>query len=130
MVPADLGGFIIITIEGKDFDHIFVDEVNICLLLDSLFPETWVPWDFGVEGLLNRLVVFMFGPELSWGFDWTWADGLIRSSHLKIKFPRLRPAVMSLCCMLRWTLSATSNAPRVRLKKRNEIFKSYARITE
>jgi hypothetical protein len=44
-----------------------------------------------------------------------WADGFIRSSQRKMKFPRFRPTSMSLSWMFLWTLIATSNTERVLL---------------
>lgn len=121
-VPAGLLGFIIMEMVGYAFCHVLLAEVNRCLLLDSLSlpaPYFWKAsglgeWDEFLSCLVALVIAMLSEPRIL-------ADGFILSSHRRIQLPRFRPASISLSCTLRWTISAISNAARVRLEKK-EIF--------
>lgn len=118
MVPTGLGDRISILKVEKGLGHILVIEENRCRS-DSWFLAVWLPVAFGFEDFIPWLVMFMLGLEPCGGFSGggprIWAEGFIRSRHRRIRLPILRPTCMSLSCIFRWTLSATSNTARVRL---------------
>lgn len=121
IVPAaGFGGLVIIEMVGKGLlFHKLFELVNRCLS-DSRFLDVWMlPFLFSWEELLVACFVLLMLELALGGFPggWTriWAEGFIRSSQRRIQFPRFRPTSMSLSCMLRWTLRATSKTARVRL---------------
>lgn len=116
-VPAAFGGRIIIAMVGKGFGHILVDEVKKCRS-ESLLKNLEYPLGFSLGVAFSFVMLTLELPPLvgfPWGWLRIWADGFSRSRNRRMKFPTLRPTSMSLSWMLRWTLSAMSNAARVRL---------------
>lgn len=123
VIPADVGGRIIIVIGEKGLCHMYLEEENKCLLDSWSTPlklDFWMvaPWVFWCWALLACLVMLLLVLPARWGFSREpriWADGFMRSRQRRIRLPRFRPTSMSLSWILRWTFSATSKTARVRL---------------